>query len=96
MKQQEILAKVKANLRISHTKLDGELSDTIAACLADLQICGVRAPQVDVLTLNAIKLFCRAAFTDDTTKAAAYMARYESLKASMMLSSDYRVGDCDE
>lgn len=93
---QSLLAKIKTNLRISHTALDDDLKDTIAACLADLNVCGVQVPmsaeslEIDPLILNAIKLYCRAAFTDDTEKATAYMARYNSMKSCLMMAEGYR------
>lgn len=39
---QGLLTKVKTYLRISHTKLDDDVADSISACLADLRVCGVR------------------------------------------------------
>jgi hypothetical protein len=88
---QELLLKVKTNLRISHSVLDDDVADTIEACLADLAVCGVTDPDVtDPLILNAVKLFCRAAFVDDTAKAAAYQARYDALKSCLMMAEGYR------
>lgn len=88
--EQELLNKVKTSLRISHNVLDDDLTDTIEACLQDLDVCGVQDPYVgDPLILNAVKLFCRAAFTDDTGKAAAYQARYDALKSCLMMAEGY-------
>lgn len=87
---QTTLSKIKTNLRISHTALDDDLSDTISACLTDLRVCGVFDPQADdPLILNAIKLYCRAEYTDDTSKAAAYKERYDALKSCLMMASEY-------
>lgn len=87
---QTTLDKIKINLRISHTVLDDDLADTISACLADLRVCGVFDPQTDdPLILNAIKLYCRAEYTDDTSKAAAYKERYDALKSCLMMASEY-------
>ena len=87
---QTTLTKIKNNLRISHTVLDDDLTDTISACLADLRVCGVFDPQTDdPLILNAIKLYCRAEYTDDTSKAAAYKERYDALKSCLMMASEY-------
>ena len=89
--EQELLNKVKTNLRISHSVLDDDLADTVEACLKDLEVCGLVSPQpTDPLILNAIKLYCRAAYTDDTGKAAAYQARYDALKSCLMMAEDYR------
>ena len=92
-----LLSKIKTNLRISHNALDEDLGDTINACLQDLRTCGVKVSAVpddvqetDPLILNAIKLYCRAEFTDDTEKAAAYRERYGSLKSCLMMASGYR------
>lgn len=97
-----LLAKVKTNLRISHTALDEDLEDSIEACLADLAICGVKAPtpddpqETDPLILNAIKLYCKKEYTDDTAKAAEYQKRYDALKSSLMMAGKYREADSDE
>jgi hypothetical protein len=88
--EQELLNKVKTNLRISHSVLDDDLADTIESCLQDLKVCGVQDPVVtDPLILNAIKLYSRAAYTDDTDKAAAYQARYDALKSCLMMAEGY-------
>ena len=89
--EQELLNKVKTNLRISHSKLDDDVADSIEACLRDLKVCGVQDPDVtDPLILNAIKLFCKVAYTDDTGKAAAYQERYDALKSCLMMAEGYR------
>lgn len=86
----EILAKIKTDLRISHTALDGDLSDTVDACLSDLRICGIADPDpTDKSILAAVKLYCRAAYTDDAGKASAYMERYSAMKACLMMASGY-------
>lgn len=97
-----LLSKVKTNLRISHSTLDEDLSDTITACLADLAVCGVHAPtpddpqETDPLILNAIKLYCRKEYTDDAAKAAEYGRRYDSLKSCLMMATGYREAVADE
>lgn len=84
------IEKIKTDLRISHTALDGDISDTIDACLADLVIVGVDAPdETDTTILAAVKLYCRAAYTDDQAKATAYMERYNALKATLMMAEGY-------
>lgn len=89
--EQSLLHKIKTSLRISHTALDEDIGDTIEAALADLKVCGVVVPRVDdPLTLNAVKLYSKAAYTDDPGKAAAYMERYNALKACLMMAEDYR------
>lgn len=98
----KIIQKVKTNLRISHTALDDDLADSISACLKDLEICGVQAPvpddpqETDPLIMNAIKLYCKAEFTDDADKAAKYMTRYDALKSSLMMAEGYKEATGDE
>jgi hypothetical protein len=88
--EQELLNKVKTSLRISHSVLDDDVTDSVEACLADLKVCGVLDPDVaDPLILNAIKLYSRVAYTDDTGKAAAYQARYDALKSCLMMAEGY-------
>lgn len=85
-----IIAKVKTDLRISHAALDADISDMIDACAADLRIVGVQVVEPpDKTVLAAIKLYCRAAYTDDTDKATAYMARYNAMKATLMMAEGY-------
>jgi hypothetical protein len=98
-----LLLKIKTTLRISHTALDEDLSDTVSSCLADLRVCGITPPapddpadSVDPLILNAIKLYCRKEFTDDTEKAAEYQKRYDALKSCLMMAKGYREAAADE
>lgn len=89
--EQGLLQKIKTSLRISHSKLDDDVTDSIEACLRDLKVCGVQVTgATDPLILNAIKLYCKAAYTDDTGKAAAYQERYDALKSCLMMAEGYR------
>ena len=89
-----LLAKVKTSIRVSHTALDGDIQDNIDACLADLQLCGVmqeklHAEELDPLILNAVKLYCKAEYTDDPVKAARYQGGYDALKSCLMMAEGY-------
>lgn len=88
---QGLLLKVKNSIRISHTALDEDIQDTISACFADLQVCGITASTVDVdpLILNAIKLYCKASYTDDPVKAARYQVGYDALKSCLQMAEGY-------
>lgn len=84
------LDKIKLTLRISHDKLDEDLQADIAAALADLRRVGiVHAGEEDPLIFNAIKLYCRSTNTNDPTKAAEWLRRYEDLKACLHLAEGY-------
>ena len=86
----ETLVKIKQALRTSHCKLDEDILADIEACVADLNVCGiVYAKEDDPLIYNAIKLYCRSLYTDDTAKAAEYLKRYERLKACLMMAEGY-------
>ena len=86
----ELLAKVKLALRIKHDLLDEDILDTVQACLLDLQMHGVvHADETDALIQNAIKLYCKADFTDDTAKAEKYGQRYKELRDCMKAAEGY-------
>jgi hypothetical protein len=86
----DTLRKIKLALRRSHDKLDEDLQADIDACKADLEACGViYADETNPLVYNAIKLWCKSLDTDDPGKGTEYMARYEKLKASLMMASGY-------
>lgn len=91
-----LVLKIKTNIRIKHTALDDDITDTIEAALGDLEMCGVNvnltteSGEYDPLILNAVRLFCKVEYTDDTGKAAEYQRRYDSLKSCLMMSGKYR------
>ena len=86
----DTLTKIKQSIRISHNKLDEDIQADIDACVADLKLVGViYADETNPLIYNAIKLWCRSLYTDDTVKAAEYMRRYEALKGSLMMAEGY-------
>ncbi|MBR5845512.1 MAG: hypothetical protein IKY65_04555 [Rikenellaceae bacterium] len=91
MNLSQLLLKIKQGLRISHDRLDDDIQADIDACLADLRIAGVVYADVeeDPLIFNAIKLWCRSLYTDDTAKAAEYLKRYNALKGSLMMAEGY-------
>lgn len=91
------LEKIKLSIRRSHNKLDEDLQADIDACLADLKVCGIINPQeTDPLIFNAIKLYCRSTNTDDTTKAAEWLKRYEALKSCLQMAEGYGWVESDD
>ena len=98
----DLVVKIKDNIRIQHHKLNEDIEDTIKAALLDLGICGVKTPKdyvdrdLDPLLLNAVKLYCKAEYTDDTGKAAEYLRRYESLKSCLMMAGEYKEMSANE
>lgn len=86
----ETLTKIKLALRTSHTKLDEDIQADIDACMADLKVCGIIHPdETDPLIFNAIKLYCRSLYTDDTARAAEWLRRYNELKSCLMMAEGY-------
>ena len=84
------LEKIKQALRISHSKLNEDITADIDACLADLRLAGVRYKgEEDPLIFNAIKLWCRSLYTDEPAKAAEWRQRYQALKACLMMAEGY-------
>lgn len=84
-----LLAKVKTSLRIKHTALDEDVADTIQACLVDLGVHGIDADVADLLIQNAVKLYCKAEYTDEPTKAEAYRQRYKELRDCLKVAEGY-------
>lgn len=85
-----MLPKIKTALRISHAVLDDDIQSDIDACIADLAVHGVTyAPVSDPLIFNAVKLYCKSIYTDDTTKGAEYLRRYEALRACLKSAEGY-------
>lgn len=86
------LYKIKQAIRVTHDKLDEDIQADISACLADLKVSGVvYADHTDPLIFNAIKLWCKASYTDDVIKSAEYMKRYNALKSSLMMAEGYGI-----
>lgn len=91
MNAAEVVGCVRTDLRITHAALDGDIYESIVSCLEDMQIVGIQTEnRDDGVILAAVKLYCRAAYTDDTDKAAAYMSRYNAMKATLMMAEGYR------
>lgn len=90
MATNETLLKIKTGIRIKHDRLDDDIMGDIDACLLDLSVHGIIDPQeADPLILNAIKLWCRAMYTDNQEKAGKYQERYESLRACLNMAEGY-------
>ena len=84
------ITKIKLALRTSHDKLDEDIQADIDACLADLRVCGIiHADESDPLIFNAIKMYCRSIYTDDASKGAEYLKRYDALKSCLMMAEGY-------
>lgn len=92
-----LIDSVKTTLRISHSKLDDDISQHILACLDDMKRLGISIPDdvedvADIpLLFSAVKIYCMAQF-DFLNKGEQYKKGYESLRDSLSLSGSYREG----
>jgi uncharacterized phage protein (predicted DNA packaging) len=88
-----MLDDVKIALRVSHTALDGEITDLIAAARQDLILSGVLASRVndddDVLAKRAIITYVKAHFGWDNPDADRLLMAFDRLKTHLTLSGDY-------
>lgn len=90
-----ILDEIKTSLRISHNKLDDEITGVINACKLDLGVAGVaNVKDTDALTVQAIKMYARGWFNYQGN-ADRYQAAYVALKQSMALCGDYNEAAAD-
>ena len=86
---EELLPDAKVWIRKTVSNLDGEVKQTVAACMPDLKNAGiVNFNAKDPLLQQAAKLYLKAQFGYDD-KSEKWEAAYEHLKAALSLSSDY-------
>ena len=84
-----MLEKVKLALRITTTAFDSEITDLIAAALADLSIAGIITwGESDPLIVRAVTTYCRANFgqPDDYERLKA---SYDEQKAQLRTATGY-------
>lgn len=85
-----LLQKVKLAIRIKHAALDDEILDNIQACLLDLRVHGiVHKDETDVLIQNAVKLYCRAEYTEDLELSDKLRERYVELRDCLKAAEGY-------
>lgn len=84
-----LLPEAKLWIRRSTASLDSEVEQTVAACLMDMGIVGIKnVAAEDPLIQQAAKLYLKAHFGYDD-KSEKWAAAYEHLKASLSLSGTY-------
>lgn len=84
-----MLDKVKLALRIKSSAFDSEITDLIAAALADLGLAGVsQQTQTDPLIVRAVITYCRANFgePDDYDRLKK---SYDEQKAQLSMATGY-------
>ena len=85
-----MLEKIKLSMRITHDKLDYDISANIDACLYDLTRVGVvtSGKEEDPLIVKAVELYCKWQFDFDNA-ADRYERAYTALRDSLSLCGDY-------
>jgi uncharacterized phage protein (predicted DNA packaging) len=88
-----MLDNVKVALRVSHTSLDTEIIDLIAAARQDLILSGVLSAKAnsdtDTLIKRAIVTYVKAHFGMDNPDYERLVMAYEKLKTHLTLAGDY-------
>lgn len=84
-----LLPEAKLWIRRSTASLDSEVEQTVAACLMDLSVVGVKNIEAeDPLIQQAAKLYLKANFGYDD-QAERWQLFYDRLKAFLSFSSAY-------
>lgn len=84
-----LLEKVKLALRITTTAFDSEITDLIAAALADLGIAGVLIEdEMEPLIIRAVTTYCRANF-GQPEDYERMKAAYDEQKAQLRTATGY-------
>ena len=84
-----LLEKVKLALRITTTAFDSEITDLIAAALADLGIAGVLIEdEMKPLIIRAVTTYCRANF-GQPEDYERMKAAYDEQKAQLRTATGY-------
>ena len=90
---EDYVASLRAYLRITTDRLDGEIKDLIHAARDDLVLGGVlpvrAADESDPLMKKAIATYLKAEFGLDNDDAEKYRAAYDDLKKRLINSDRY-------
>lgn len=85
-----MLEKIKRAQRITHNKLDEELTDMIEVVKSDLRISGIiKIDDTDSLIYQAVKTYIKAEYETDTAKSEKLMQSYIMLKEHLALCGEY-------
>lgn len=85
-----MLEKIKLSMRLTHDKLDYDISDNIDACLCDLSRVGVATAgkENDPLIVKSAEFYCKWQYNYDGS-ADRYERAYVALRDSLSLCGDY-------
>ena len=88
--------KIKVALRISHTKLDDEITDLIATAKAEMEIAGILSDAIDEadeLIADAIKVFCKYNMASDEKMRDGFFASWTYQLDNLRKTSAYTEED---
>jgi hypothetical protein len=96
-----LLDDVRLALRLTTDAFDGEVSDLVAAALADLERAGVSAevladgdgPGLDPLVKLAVVTYAKASWGLDNPDSERYRRSYRQIVKELALSSRHNGGD---
>lgn len=89
MLESALLESVKTDLRISHSKLDGDILENVNAARLDMKRLGVDADLDNDLVKKAIKLYVRWQYNFEN-QADRYMNAYQDMILVMSMAKDYK------
>ena len=82
---------IRKKMRISHTHMDDDIADNIAAARIDMVRVGINPDADDGLVDKALELYCKAQF-DYLGKGEQFLNNYERLRDAMSMTAEYREG----
>lgn len=97
-----MLDAIKLSMRITHDKLDADITSTIDAALLDMGRVGINVSEIkpadkstyDALEQKCVEFYCKWLF-DYLGKADAWQKAYAALRDAMSLCGDYNGGGDD-
>lgn len=87
-----LIDKIKVALRISHTKLDDEITDLIATAKAEMERAGIIADKIDEedeLIVDAIKVFCKYNMASDEKQRDGFFVSWTYQLDNLRKTSAY-------
>lgn len=80
---------VRKKMRISHSYMDDDIADNIAAARLDMGRVGIDPNADDELVDKAVELYCKAQF-DYLGKGEQFLEHYERLRDAMSMAGAYK------
>lgn len=91
-----MLESVKLGLRITHSKLNSEILETIETAKMEMERVGVSKlaiVETDSLIVDAIKTFCKYSFSSDLKMREGFFNSWQYQLDCLRKSKNYMIGD---